>query len=111
MNPQSLRGVALVLAAAVLWGTTGTAQSFAPPQLSSYWVGALRLVASSLFFLAWLVLTERGALARSALASLPWRGVMAAAVCMSVYNLAFFAGVRASGVAVGEAVAAAAAPS
>jgi DME family drug/metabolite transporter len=105
MNPQSLRGVALVLAAAVLWGTTGTAQSFAPPQLSSYWVGALRLVASSLFFLAWLVLTERGALARSALASLPWRGVMAAAVCMSVYNLAFFAGVRASGVAVGTAIA------
>ena len=105
MNPQSLRGVALVLAAAVLWGTTGTAQSFAPPQLSSYWVGALRLVASSLFFVAWLVLTERRALGQAALALLPWRGVVAAAVCMSAYNLAFFAGVRASGVAVGTAIA------
>ena len=105
MNPHSLRGVALVLAAAVLWGTTGTAQSFAPPQLSSYWVGALRLVASGLFFVAWLVLTERRALGRPGLASLPWRGVLAAAVCMSAYNLAFFAGVRASGVAVGTAIA------
>ena len=105
MNPPSLRGVALVLAAAVLWGTTGTAQSFAPPQLSSYWVGALRLVASSLFFVAWLVLTERQALGRAAMTSLPWRGVVAAAVCMSAYNLAFFAGVRASGVAVGTAIA------
>lgn len=105
MNPHSLRGVALVLAAAVLWGTTGTAQSLAPPQLSSYWVGALRLVASGLFFVAWLMLTERRALGRSALASLPWRGVLAAAICMSAYNLAFFAGVRASGVAVGTAIA------
>lgn len=105
MNPPSLRGVALVLAAAVLWGTTGTAQSFAPPQLSSYWVGALRLVASSLFFVAWLVLTERQALGRAAMTSLPWRGVVAAAVCMSAYNLAFFAGVSASGVAVGTAIA------
>lgn len=100
-----LRGVALVLGAALLWGTTGTAQSLAPAQLSSYWVGALRLLASGLFFVAWLLATERRALVPAALAGLPWRGIMLAAVCMSVYNLAFFAGVRASGVAVGTAIA------
>lgn len=100
-----LRGVALVLGAALLWGTTGTAQSLAPAQLSSYWVGALRLVASGLFFVGWLVITERRALVPVALAGLPWRGIALAAVCMSAYNLAFFAGVRASGVAVGTAIA------
>lgn len=101
MNPNhSMRGVGLVLAAALLWGTTGTAQSFAPPQLASVWVGALRLVAAAGFFAAMLVLVPRP-LPRG----LPWPGIVAAAVCMTAYNLAFFAGVRASGVAVGTAVA------
>lgn len=100
-----LRGVALVLAAALLWGTTGTAQSLAPAQLSSYWVGALRLLASGVFFVVWLAATERRALRPAVWAGLPWRGIALAAVCMSVYNLAFFAGVRASGVAVGTAIA------
>lgn len=95
----------MVLAAAVLWGSTGTAQSFAPPQLSSYWVGALRLAVAGLFFAAWLLATEW-----RALAALPWRPVAAAGLCMAVYNLAFFAGVRASGVAVGTAIALGSAP-
>lgn len=100
----------MVLAAALLWGSTGTAQSFAPPQLSSYWVGALRLAVAGLFFAAWLLGTERRALAPRALAALPWRPITAAALCMTVYNLAFFAGVRASGVAVGTAIALGSAP-
>ena len=95
----------MVLLAAMLWGTTGTAQSFATLQLSSYWVGALRLAAAGLIFLLWLALTERDSLAPRALASLPWRGIAAAALCMTAYNLAFFAGVRAIGVAVGTALA------
>ena len=37
----------MVLLAAMLWGTTGTAQSLAPAGLSPYWVGALRLAAAS----------------------------------------------------------------
>jgi DME family drug/metabolite transporter len=105
MNVQSLRGMAMVLFAAMLWGTTGTAQSFAPPQLSSYWVGALRLAVAALFFWPMLWLSDRPALAGAALRSLPWRGIGLAAVCMCVYNLAFFAGVRASGIAVGTALA------
>lgn len=99
-SAHPIRGVLLVLAAALLWGTTGTAQSFAPPQLASVWVGALRLVAAGLFFAAWL-----GGIERRWPRGLPWRGIVAAAVCMSAYNLAFFAGVRATGVAVGTAVA------
>ena len=50
MISSPLRGVALVLGAAALWGTTGTAQSLAPPALPSAWVGALRLVVAGVFF-------------------------------------------------------------
>ena len=38
-NPKL--GVAMVLAAAALWGTTGTAQTFAGDGLSAGWFGAL----------------------------------------------------------------------
>src|SRR5574337_963618 len=50
MNTASIRSIAMVLLAAMLWGTTGTAQSLAPAGLSPYWVGALRLVIASAFF-------------------------------------------------------------
>jgi DME family drug/metabolite transporter len=46
MKNQSLAGTAMVLLAAMLWGTTGTAQSLAPAQLPAQWVGALRLAMS-----------------------------------------------------------------
>ncbi|GAO21650.1 hypothetical protein ALISP_1470 [Alicycliphilus sp. B1] len=101
MNTASLRSIAMVLLAAMLWGTTGTAQSLAPATLSPYWVGALRLGFASAFFavLAWPAL-RRGA----------WRGLRGAALplaalCVAAYNLSFFAGVKASGVALGTALA------
>jgi DME family drug/metabolite transporter len=98
-------GVLLVLAAAVLWGTTGTAQSFAGDGLSSAWVGALRLAVAAVFFGAWLAMAGRARGPEPAPPAWSWGGVFAAAACMAVYNLAFFAGVRATGVAVGTAVA------
>lgn len=105
MSPERrpLRGVLLVLAAAALWGTTGTAQSLAPPALHAVWVGALRLAVAGLFFGAWLALVRPPRRAEGP--RLDWRAVGGAALCMAVYNLAFFAGVRALGVAVGTAVA------
>jgi DME family drug/metabolite transporter len=99
-----IRGVAMVLVAAMLWGTTGTAQSFAPMTLSPYWIGALRLGVAALFFWPTLWMTHRQAAAAN-LRRLPWARIGLAAVCMCAYNLAFFAGVRACGVAVGTAVA------
>ena len=101
MTNAPMRGVLMVLLAAVCWGTTGTAQSFAPPTLSAYWVGALRLLASAVFFAAVLAATRSGTGWRQ----LPWGGVAVAGLGMAAYNLAFFAGVRATGVAVGTAVA------
>jgi DME family drug/metabolite transporter len=104
MNRHMIRGVAMVLVAAMLWGTTGTAQSFAPLSLSPYWIGALRLGVAALFFWPTLWMTDRQAAAAD-LRRLPWSRIGLAAVCMCAYNLAFFAGVRACGVAVGTAVA------
>jgi len=91
----------MVLAAAVLWGTTGTAQSLAPSGLAPVWVGALRLLIASAFFggLLWWHGGARG------IAALPWRGVLLAGACVAAYNLSFFAGVKASGVALGTAIA------
>ena len=91
--------MALVLLAAMLWGTTGTAQSLAPATLSPYWVGALRLVIGSAFFavLAWRAPARSG--------PWPWAQMALAGGCIAVYNLSFFAGVKQSGVALGTALA------
>ncbi len=96
-------GVLMALLAALLWGTTGTAQSLAPAGLSAYWVGALRLVVAGLFFL--LLLRVRGVTWRASAARLSWPAVLLGGSCMAAYNLAFFAGVKSSGIAVGTAVA------
>jgi DME family drug/metabolite transporter len=100
-DASPLRGVLMVLLAALCWGTTGTAQSFGSGATSAYWVGALRLLASGAFF-AVLLTAQRGA---SGLARLPPLPVALAGLGMAAYNLAFFAGVKATGVAVGTAVA------
>lgn len=105
MQLSSLRGVFLVLTAAMLWGTTGTAQSLAPAGLSPLWIGAWRLALAGLFFIALLALRKPGAPSRFALGALPWPAIAGAALCVAVYNLAFFAGVRLSGIAVGTAIA------
>ncbi|SFM05532.1 DMT family transporter [Variovorax sp. OV329] len=99
-------GVAMVLAAAALWGTTGTSQSLAEGQLSAGWFGALRLAVASAFFGLYAWSTRRGpsGLAHAG-APLPWPGVLGAGLCMAVYNLAFFAGVRLTGVGLGTAIA------
>lgn len=97
--------MALVLLAAALWGTTGTAQTFASGELSASWFGALRLVVAALFFALYAVATQRGRFRPGLGTHLPALPVLAAGLCMAVYNLAFFAGVRSTGVAVGTAVA------
>jgi DME family drug/metabolite transporter len=97
----------MALAAAALWGTTGTAQNFAPVQTSPYWIGALRLAMASVFFIACIAWQRRHSGIRAALV-MPrdgWRWAALAGVCVAAYNLSFFAGVRDSGVAVGTAIA------
>jgi DME family drug/metabolite transporter len=104
------RGVAFVVLAAMLWGTTGTAQSFAPTGLSPFWVGYFRLLIASAFFIVFIGLTARPAHVGSTLAHLNWPLAILAGVCMGAYNLTFFAGVKAASVAVGTALAVGSAP-
>lgn len=101
MHKHPSLGVALVLLAALLWGTTGTAQALASGALPAVWFGALRLLVAALFFVVWARLDRVSAPG----ARLPLLPVLTAGLCMAVYNLAFFAGVRLTGVALGTAVA------
>ncbi len=100
----SIIGVAMALAAAMLWGTTGTTQSLAPTETSAYWIGALRLAIASLFFVV-VTLHARHALP-AVLARLrpAARWVLLGGACVAAYNLCFFAGVKATGVATGTAL-------
>ena len=102
MKSRALGGILMVLMAAMLWGTTGTAQALSPAGLPAHWVGALRLIFSGLFFAAYLGVTARTGVR---VAQLPWRWLVLAGFSMAAYNLTFFAGIKASSVAVGTAIA------
>lgn len=97
----------MALTAAALWGTTGTAQTFAASQTSPYWIGALRLAVASVFFC---VLLASGRVRAPSPQRLrpprpAWRWVLFGGASMAAYNLCFFAGVKTVGVAIGTALA------
>ncbi|WP_231642159.1 DMT family transporter [Nocardia sp. NRRL S-836] len=100
MTAVRTRGVLAVLAAAVLFGTTGTAQELGPGGLDPLAVGAVRVVLAGvvLVAVAWLLGAYRDA-------RFSWPVVVAGAVGVVAYQLGFFTGVRLSGVAVGTVVA------
>jgi DME family drug/metabolite transporter len=94
--------VAAVLAAAVLFGTTGTAQALGPDGTSPLGVGAARLAVGGLALL--LVLPLVGGSTRGALGL--WRTPLglAAGVCTALYQVCFFGAVERAGVALGTLV-------
>lgn len=98
----------LVLLAAVCFGTTGTAQAFAPDDASPSAVGAARVVLGGLL----LALVALGA-HRTGPARVPPRHlalVGVGALGVAAYQPAFFTGVERTGVAVGTLVALGSAP-
>src|SRR3954465_9647525 len=95
-----------VLLAAVCFGTTGTAHALGPDGLAPAGVGAARiLVGGALLVLVAILLHGVRALAR-----VQGRPALVAAAGVAVYQLAFFAAVRDTGVAVGTIVALGSAP-
>ena len=90
-----------VVAAATLWGTTGTAQALGPEGASSIAVGATRNVVGAVVLVA--VAALRGQL-RAGAAQLERRPLVLAALATAAYQLCFFGGVRLAGVAVGTVV-------
>ena len=103
VTARPLLGVICVVGAAVLWGTTGTAQALAGGSLPPLWFGALRLVSATLFFAVFAA--AFGGLTRRAWQGLSPVAALGAGLCMATYNLAFFAGVSLTGVGVGTAIA------
>ena len=112
-TPSPVAGALLVAAAAALWGTVGTAQTFIVGGLAPAWVGALRLIFASVFFGLLLLVANRSGNARKGAASterFPFGLALFAGLAMGFYNLAFFAGVKAAGIAVGTAAVIGSAP-
>ncbi|GLZ34959.1 transporter [Lentzea sp. NBRC 105346] len=94
------RGVFAVLAAAVLFGTTGTAQELGPGGLDPLAVGAIRVVIAGVVLLALAAAlgAYKGTRPSATL-------VLIGAVGVVLYQLGFFTGVRLGGVAIGTVVA------
>ena len=99
-------GSLFVLAAAVLWGTTGTTQAFAPESAGPLSVGAVRIAAGGLAMLAFAAL--RGEL--RGLGGWPPLATAGMALAVALYQPLFFAGVSLTGVAVGTVTAIGSAP-
>ncbi len=101
------RGRLLVLAAAVLWGTTGTALAFAPPGAEPAGVGAVRIAVGGLAMLV--VAALRGEF-RAGGVRWPPMATAVAAIGVAAYQPLFFGGVAKTGVALGTIVAIGSAP-
>lgn len=95
-----MRGAALVILGAMLWGTTGTAQALAPPSATPLGVGAARMVfgGAALLIVALARHRLRG------LSRLPLPLTLLSIASMAAYQPFFFAGVARTGVAVGSVV-------
>jgi DME family drug/metabolite transporter len=96
------RAVASVLAAATLFGTTGTAQALGPSGTTPLGVGAARIVIGGAGLLA--VLPWLGGRRRDALALWRTRWGLLAGLTTAAYQVFFFAGVARAGVALGTLV-------
>jgi DME family drug/metabolite transporter len=99
--PEASRGrsVLSVLAAATLFGTTGTSQALGPSGTTPLGVGAARIVIGGAGLLA--VLPRLGGSRRDAIALWRTRWGLLAGMTTALYQVCFFGGVLRAGVAVG----------
>lgn len=94
-----------VLFAAMLWGTTGTAQTFLVGEAHPLTIGAARLAIGGfgLLIFVWISGQLKGA-------QIPWLWVGLSAICMALFQPFFFSAVQLTGVAIGTVVAIGSAP-
>jgi DME family drug/metabolite transporter len=97
-------GALFVIAAATLWGTTGTAQALAPQGAGPLAIGTLRLLVGGAGLLAFALWRGKRLAALGGVHAWPWKPILLAAVCMAAYQVLFFSGVARTGVAVGTIV-------
>ena len=100
---NNINGAWLVAFGAILWGTTGTTQAFAPTGTNPLTIGTIRIIGGTLALLA--ITYWRGEInfVRQ------WRiwpksATILAAICIAAYQLFFFAGIARTGIAIGTIV-------
>lgn len=94
-----------VLLGAMLWGTTGTAQTFMPQTVHPLAVGASRLAVGGFTLLIILMLLKR-----IQFRQWPWKATILSALAMAIFQFCFFTSIRLTGVAIGTVVAIGSAP-
>lgn len=95
----------IVLLGAMLWGTTGTTQSFMPQTIHPLSIGAMRLAVGG-FTLLLIMLAMR----KLDLRNWPWKATIFAAMAMAIFQPFFFTAVRMTGIAIGTVVTIGSAP-
>ncbi|WP_203247451.1 DMT family transporter [Sporosarcina beigongshangi] len=95
----------VVLFGAILWGTTGTAQTFMPQTIHPLAVGASRLAVGGFVLLIILLV-----LRKINFRNWPWKSTIYAAISMAIFQYLFFSSVRLTGVAIGTVVTIGSAP-
>lgn len=95
----------MVLLAAMLWGTTGTAQNFISGDAHPLTIGAFRLMIGG-FSLLLFTLVTRSFIFRS----IPWPAALISAASMALFQPLFFSSVQLTGIAIGTVVAIGSAP-
>jgi DME family drug/metabolite transporter len=95
-----VRATLAIVVASLLWGTTGTAAAFLPDAVSPLATGAATMGVGGLLLFA---TAPRASL--RVLRGPAWRWVLAGAIGVFVYPLAFYSGMDLAGVAIGNVVA------
>jgi DME family drug/metabolite transporter len=109
LGPRGLGPRGLVLVAAVLFGTTGTARALGP-DISPLGVGAGRIAVGAALLAAFAAILARRRPAATTSKPWPAKVVLAGGLGVAGYQLSFFAAVADTGVAVGTVVALGSAP-
>lgn len=106
MKRSNITAQLFVLMAAILWGTTGSAQAFAPQNAKPIVIGALRMAVggTALFSMA----AIKGSFKTKV--KLDKKLLLMASICIAFYQPLFFSGVSKTGVALGTVLALGSAP-
>jgi len=103
---EHLVGVGAVLIAAILWGTTGTAATFAP-DVSAVAIGAAAMGVGGILQA---LLALPGMMRSRAELAARWRLLVVGAIAVAIYPLVFYASMRMAGVTIGTVVTIGSAP-
>lgn len=95
----------IVLCGGILWGTTGTAQTFIPETVDPFIVATMRLAIGGFVLVIGLLV-----LGKLKVSTWPWKNIVIVAFVLALFQFFFFSSVRMTGVAVGTVVSIGSAP-